>query len=117
MRVVIILVSLFFACSVAYSQEKSIHEPDATKQTQRVKAGCGKCLYYMRADDCLLAVRTKGKTYEVQGTSISDHGDEHAKEGLCSAVRKADVQGEVRNGKFVATYFKLVDNKKKKRNN
>jgi hypothetical protein len=44
----------------------------------------------------------------VVGTGIDDHGDAHANEGLCNAVRKARVSGEVRDGKFVVAAFDLL---------
>ena len=39
---------------------------------------------------------------------LDDHGDAHAADGFCMAVRKARVQGKVENGFFVATYFELL---------
>jgi hypothetical protein len=49
-----------------------------------------------------------GKAYFVDGTNIDSHGDAHAKDGFCSAIRRAEVQGEVVDNRFVATYFKLL---------
>jgi hypothetical protein len=57
---------------------------------------------------CTLAVRISGKSYFVDGTSIDEHGDPHAKDGFCEAIRKAEVQGEIVNNRFKSTYFKLV---------
>jgi len=57
---------------------------------------------------CDLAVRIDGKSYFVEGTSLDDHGDAHAKDGFCSAVRKAEVVGEVKNAVFVVSKFKLL---------
>jgi hypothetical protein len=31
--------------------------------------------------------------------------------GFCNAIRKAKVQGEIVNNKFVATYFELLSTK------
>ena len=39
---------------------------------------------------------------------LQTHGDAHAKDGFCEAVKKADVQGEIVGGRYKATYFKLV---------
>jgi hypothetical protein len=50
-----------------------------------------------------------GTAYFVDGTKIDDHGDAHAKNGFCNAIRKAEVQGEIKEGRFVATYFKLLE--------
>ena len=49
-----------------------------------------------------------GKAYFVDGTKIDDHGDAHAEDGFCEAIRKAEVQGKVVDGRFKATYFKLL---------
>ena len=49
-----------------------------------------------------------GKSYFAEGTTIDEHGDAHAKDGFCEAIRKAEVQGEVINNRFKVTYFKLV---------
>jgi hypothetical protein len=59
-------------------------------------------------------VRINGKCYFVDGTSIDDHGDAHAGDGFCEAIRKAKVQGEIVNNRFKATYFELIipDDKK-----
>lgn len=94
-------------------QAQNIHVPDTTKKIQWVQAACGKCQFNMGDDDCLLTVRINGKAYHVTGTSIDDHGDAHAKNGFCNAIRKAAVQGEIKNNEFEATYFKLAGNKTK----
>jgi hypothetical protein len=62
----------------------------------------------MAGKGCNLAVRIKGKSYFVDGTSIDEHGDAHADDGFCKAIRKAEVQGKVVKNRFVATYFKLL---------
>jgi len=59
-------------------------------------------------------VRLDGKGYFVDGTKIDEHGDAHAEDGFCEAIRKAEVQGGIVNDRFVATYFKLVAEKPKK---
>ena len=62
----------------------------------------------MEAKGCDLAIRIEGKTYFVDGTKIDEHGDAHAKDGFCSAIRKAEVVGEVKENRFVVSYFKLL---------
>jgi hypothetical protein len=44
----------------------------------------------------------------VDGAKMSDHGNAHAADGMCSMVRQATVQGSVENGRFVATSFSLL---------
>lgn len=69
----------------------------------------------MTGKTCDLAVRFNGKSYYVDQATIDEFGDAHADDGFCNAIRKAKVQGEVVNGKFVATYFELLPEKKKKK--
>ena len=109
----IFLTSLFsLSLLVAQSQTKTLATPDNSKKIQTVEASCGMCQFGMKAKDCSLAVRIDGKSYFVDGTSIDEHGDAHGKDGFCEAIRKAEVQGEIANNRFVATYFKLLPVKK-----
>ncbi len=73
-----------------------------------VEAACGECQFELEGDGCDLAVRIDGKAYFVDGIEIDDHGDAHADDGFCNAVRQARVQGCVENGRFVATSFELL---------
>ena len=87
---------------------KPISVPDSTKKIQVVETACGQCQFGLKEKGCLLAVRINGQAYFVDGTSIDEHGDAHADDGFCNAVRKAEVQGTVVKGRFKATYFKLL---------
>ena len=80
--------------------------------TQIVKTACGECIFGKQGKGCQLAVKIKGKVYFVEGTTIADHGDEHAEDGFCNTQRKAKVSGKIVGDKFVATSFELVKNKK-----
>lgn len=104
------VVSLLLGCiAVIISNAQSkMSIPDSTKKIQVVEASCGECQFKMEGKGCELAVRINGKSYFVDGTSIDDHGDAHGKEGFCEAIRKAEVQGEIVNNRFKATYFKLL---------
>ncbi len=112
---------LFFASSIlsfsaiAQSKEQNVNKKNLAKKTQVVEASCGQCNFKMKEEGCALAVRIDGTAWFVDGTSIDEHGDAHAKEGFCNAIRKAEVQGEVKDGKFVATYFKLLPKTKKRK--
>ncbi len=77
-------------------------------KTQIVEASCGQCQFGMKAGGCDLAVRIDGKAYFVDGTAIDQHGDAHAADGFCSAIRKAEVTGIVVDNRFKATSFKLL---------
>jgi len=95
---------------VSFSQVASTtsKEPDPNKKLLTVEASCGLCNFGLPAEDCELAVRIDGKAYDVEGVSVLEYGHPHHKGGFCVAVRKAEVQGEVVNGIFKATYFKLL---------
>lgn len=94
--------------SFGFAQEKK-----ETQKTQIVEASCGQCQFGMKSKSgCDLAVRIDGKSYFVEGTKLDDHGDAHAEDGFCSAIRKAEVSGEIVNEKYVATSFKLLPQEK-----
>jgi hypothetical protein len=73
-----------------------------------VKASCGTCMFKMKGNSCVLAVKFKGKNYFVDGTGIEDHGDAHDKDGFCKAIKNAKVQGSVVGDKFLVSYFELI---------
>ena len=92
----------------AQLDRQSIAQVDTLQKVQLVEAACGMCQFHLHGKDCALAVRINGKAYYVDGTDIDSYGDAHAKDGFCNAIRKAQVQGSVVNGRFKATYFKLL---------
>ena len=103
------IVTLLFILtfSIGFAQDKK-----ETPKTQIVEASCGQCKFGMKdKKGCDLAVRIDGKPYFVDGTKLDDHGDAHAEDGFCSAIRKAEVAGEIKDGRFVATSFKLLPTK------
>jgi hypothetical protein len=106
---------LFVLSAGAQKTAVTISKPDPAKKIQVVETSCGECQFHMTGKGCHLAVRIDGKAYFVDGTSIDDHGDAHAADGFCEAIKKAEVQGEVVDNRFKASYFKLV-NKESKRN-
>ncbi len=116
MKSLIITGLLSFVSFVGFSQVASVSkEPDPNKKLMTVDASCGECNFGLEGTSCDLAVRIKNKSYYVDGVSISEYGHPHDENGFCVAVRKAEVQGEVVNGRFQATYFKLLDVKVKKK--
>lgn len=108
---------LFTVASLAAQGQKGSEStaPDPSKKLQVVEAACGECQFGMEGKSCDLAVKIDGKSYFVDGTAIDDHGDAHARDGFCNRIRKAEVQGEVVNGRFKASYFKLMNDRKKPR--
>ena len=99
------IASLLFLFSVVLvnAQDKKVQS-----KVKIVEASCGQCQFKMKGHDCDLAVRIDGKAYFVDGTSIDSHGDAHAGDGFCSAIRKAEVTGEIVDNRFKATSFKLL---------
>lgn len=92
----------------ATAQQTLSNQADPNKSIQVVPVACGECKFGMKGNSCDLAVKMNGRPMFVDGTKLDDHGDSHAKDGLCNAVRYANVQGEIVNNRFKATYFKLI---------
>lgn len=100
-RLFLIGAFLFFCTTYAQENKKA--------NIKIVEVSCGQCKFAMTdKKGCDLAVRIEGKSYFVEGTTIDDHGDAHANDGFCSVIRKAEVIGEIKNNKFVVSYFKLL---------
>ncbi|MDX2359771.1 MAG: DUF6370 family protein [Crocinitomicaceae bacterium] len=77
--------------------------------TRVVDAACGECQFDMTGESCDLAVKIDDKFYFVEGSAIHEHGDAHASNGLCSAVRQAKVTGRIKRGVFYASSFELIE--------
>lgn len=76
-----------------------------------VLASCGMCNFGMKDKrSCSLAIKVGEEVYSVQGSKIDDHGDSHAKDGFCNAVRVADINGKVVKGVFKSENFALTKN-------
>ncbi|MEW6060405.1 MAG: DUF6370 family protein [Bacteroidota bacterium] len=73
-----------------------------------VETACGECQFGLPGKGCHLAVRIDSSAYFVDGTDIDSHGDAHADDGFCNAIRKARVQGTIVNGRFKITSFQLL---------
>ena len=113
-----IVAAVFFLFSLTLSAQETrgkAAQSEAKKEktkTQIVEAACGQCQFGMDAKGCDLAVRIDGKPYFVDGTSIDQHGDAHAHNGLCNTVRKAEVSGEIIGNRFKTSSFVVLDEKK-----
>ena len=105
---------LFISSSFGQKSDSKVSTPDPGKKVQVVETACGECQFKLAGKGCDLAVRIDGKAYFVDGTDIDSHGDAHAEDGFCKAVRKAEVQGNLVNDRFKVTYFKLMKEAEKK---
>lgn len=103
MKKILFIIFLFLGIATQAQNKKEIKEP------QIVEASCGECQFGMKGKSCDLAIRIDGKSYFVDGTTINDHGDAHAEDGFCNAIRKAKVTGTLKNDRFKATSFILVE--------
>ncbi len=116
MKRFLVPVILLISANYAFGQksDSKVPVPDPNKKIHVVEAACGECQFKLEGKSCDLAVRIDGKSYFVDGTDIDSHGDAHAKDGFCKAVRRAEVQGEIVNNRYKVTYFKLLNESEKK---
>ena len=105
---------LFISSTFGQKSDSKVSTPDPGKKVQVVETACGECQFKLAGKGCNLAIRIDGKAYFVDGTDIDSHGDAHAEDGFCKAVRKAEVQGNLVNDRFKVTYFKLLKSPEKK---
>lgn len=116
MKLLCLLLSCIFFVSASAQKTDSAAAPNPAKKLLIVDASCGQCKFGLKGKGCSLAVRINDQAYFVDGTAIDDHGDAHADDGFCNKVRKAQVQGDVVEGRFKASYFKLLPEAVKKSN-
>ncbi len=105
MKKITALLFLFLSITISAQDKKTTEKP------QIVEAACGECQFGMKGNSCDLAIRIDGKPYFVDGTKIDEHGDAHAKDGFCNAIRKASVTGKIENNRFKTTSFTLIKEK------
>ena len=105
MKKIVLATFLFITATINAQDKKEEIKP------QIVEAACGQCQFNMKGYDCDLAVRIDGKSYFVDGTSIDSHGDAHADDGFCAAIRKAEVVGKRVDNRFKVTSFKVLPKK------
>ena len=104
----------FMSTAIGQKSDPKVSTPDPNKKVQVVETACGECQFKLAGKGCNLAIRIDSIAYFVDGTEIDSHGDAHAKDGFCNAVRKAEVQGNLVNDRFKVTYFKLLKEAEKK---
>ncbi len=113
MKSVFLLCSFVLFLGSAIAQKTTVVplKKDSTKKVQVVETACGECQFGLKGKGCHLAVRINGTAYFVDGTDIDSHGDAHANDGFCNAIRKAEVQGTVVSNRFNVNWFQLIEPK------
>jgi len=111
-----VILTFFSCCFFAlFASGQNTELADASKPVLAVEVACGKCKLGLSGKTCDLAVRIDGKAYYADGASIDSFGDAHAGDGMCNAVRNAEVQGELVDNRFKISYIKIVPSEKKKK--
>ena len=110
--IVLFLCFSLFTVAASAQTELKTSLPQADKKIQVVEVSCGKCKLGLAGKTCDMAVRIDGKAYYADGADIDSFGDAHAHDGMCNAIRKAEVQGELVDNRFKISYIKLIAEKK-----
>ena len=108
MKLIITAIAMLIG-TLSMAQKPLNKQPDPNKKLIIVEASCGQCQFKMQGKGCKLAVKIEGKFYFVENADIDDFGDAHSKEGFCNAIRKAKVQGDIVDNKFVASYIEMIE--------
>ena len=104
----LVLLAVVFGMACGDRQTRAPSQATIEAADLIVEAACGQCQFGMAAPGCDLAVRIDGKPYFVDGTGIDDHGNSHADDGFCNAVRDAKVTGRIEDGRFKSRAFALM---------
>lgn len=112
----IILIGVFAFSAAAQADKENSKGPDPAKKVETAEVSCGKCKLGLPGKSCDMAIRINNKAYYVDGAEIDSFGDAHAHDGMCNAIRKAEVQGELVGDRFKISYIKMLpaENKKDK---
>ena len=107
---------IFAGCGSCNVTNNKVTKPEGTFVTSigekgdikgLVLASCGICNFGMKNKRCSLAIQVNEKSYHVKGSKIDDHGDSHAKDGFCNAIRVAKVSGKIKKNVFISESFEL----------
>ena len=115
-HLLLILTIFFISLSTEAQQGEKKSGSDSTHKEMIVDAACGQCKFGLPGKSCDLAVRIGDTSYFVDGTTIDEHGNAHAEDGFCNAVRKAKVKGRVADNRFKVIRFELLPVTAKKDN-
>jgi len=85
---------------------------EAKKEIHQVaEISCGQCQFEIAEPmGCDLAIRLDGQPYFIDGVNIDDFGDAHdLNTGFCNVIRKANVVGVLKDGRFKASTVELIE--------
>jgi Family of unknown function (DUF6370) len=105
---IVLAYCLFSLAAVCQTAKTKTTVAAANKPIQVVEVSCGKCKLGLAGKTCEMAVRIDGKSYYADGANIDNFGDAHAQDGMCNAIRKAEVQGKIVKNRFKISYIKLL---------
>ena len=108
MKSILFISILLLVSCIAFSQNSSQQPNQEINTLQIVEASCGQCQFGLKGKGCKLAIRINGKSYFVDGANIDQFGDAHDNDGFCNAIRKAEVTGNIVDGRFKARSFTLL---------
>ena len=114
--ITLLFMSFFASAATAQTNASKTNIPDPSLPIQTVEVSCGKCKLGLPGKTCDIAIRFDGKAYYVDGANIDNFGDAHAQDGMCNAIRKAEVQGQLVDNRFKISYIKILPGIKKEGN-
>lgn len=111
MKLLILILVCIAAGSSEPSKEAKKEPADKIPENAKVyEVGCGLCVYDAEeAEECESYVSIEGKAIPVTGKVLDAHGV-----GLCEYKGTAYLAGDVKDGKFAATFMKIKEFDKSK---
>ena len=106
----VISLALLSCNSQSNQQQNSAEQKSVANESTKITAevACGECQFGLHGESCDLAVKIDGKAYFVDGLGIDDLGDAHAEDGLCNTIRKGNVEGYLKEDRFIAQNITLL---------
>ena len=127
MKKIILSISILLSFQIVYagcggcksSRKEVVSSTVSSNFIQKIKksgeikglalASCGMCNFGMKdKKKCSLAIKINEDVFSVNGTGIDDHGNSHAKNGFCNAIRVANIEGKIVKGVFKSKSFVLT---------
>tara|TARA_S200000501_G_scaffold379024_1_gene446660 strand:+ start:47687 stop:48082 length:396 start_codon:yes stop_codon:yes gene_type:complete len=76
--------------------------PKNMKVDGNVLISCGMCNFFTEDKTCAVSVKIGRDVFKVHGVDINDHGDSHAVNGYCNVIKRAYVNGKLKDKKLYA---------------